>query len=105
IRRGELDIFKAVKTRERELSLINNSPSDVVYLAFRMALLDWKGRDQLTPLLIFDLPLFNTATRINELLNLLDERMLDLSAQSIFFTSNNLLAEAARERRIPVHSF
>ena len=49
IRRGELDIFKAVKTRERELSLINNSPSDVVYLAFRMALLDWKGRDQLTP--------------------------------------------------------
>ncbi len=103
IRRGELDRFKAVKTREKEISLIENSPSDIVYFAFRMALLDCKGRDQLTPLIIFDLPLLNTSTRISELLNLLDERMLELSAQSVFFTSNNLLMETTRERQIPVH--
>ncbi len=103
IRRGELDRFKAVKTREKEISMIDNSPSDTVYLAFRMALLDCKGRDQLTPLFIFDLPLLNTPARISELLNLLDERMLELSAQSVFFTSNNILMETSRERQIPVH--
>lgn len=102
IRRGELDKFKSMKTREKELTLIDNSPSDIVYLAFRMALLD-SGKDNFTPLLIFDLPLLNTSSRVSEFLNLLEERMLELSAQSVFFTSNNLLTEIARERQIPVH--
>ena len=105
IRKGRLDKFKTVEMREQEIALINNSPSDIVYLAFRMALLDWKGKDQLTPLFIFDMPLFNSSSRISELLNLLDERMLGLAAQSIFFTSNNLLVEIARERQIPVHIY
>ena len=103
IRRGELDRFKSAKTREKELALIDNSPSDIVYLAFRMALIDSSSKDQAPPLFIFDLPFLSSFSRVSEFLNLLEERMLGLSAQSVLFTSNNLLIDAAAERQIPIH--
>lgn len=103
IRRGELDRFKSAKTREKELALIDNSPSDIVYLAFRMALIDSSSKDQAPPLFIFDLPFLSSFSRVSEFLNLLEERMFGLSAQSVLFTSNNLLIDAAAERQIPIH--
>lgn len=102
IRRGEINKFKSGRIRENELELISSTPSDIIYLAFRMALLDSRKED-LTPLFIFDLPFLNSSSRVSELLNLLEERMLELSAQSVFFTKNELLTEIARERQIPVH--
>ncbi|MDD4324082.1 MAG: hypothetical protein PHR78_07395 [Eubacteriales bacterium] len=103
IRRTELNMFKSAKDRGRELDVIEKTPPDIIYLAFRMALLDSGDTLQPTPLFIFDMPLLSASSRISELLNLLDERMLELSAQSVFLTSNDLLSEIARERQIPVH--
>ena len=54
----------------------------IVYLAFRMALID-SSSDQAPPLFIFDLPFLSSFSRVSEFLNLLDERMLGLSAQSV----------------------